>query len=192
MKKIFLTLCAVLTVVSVSATSEVNLHNHKEKERAVRNYTIVQQPAKTIMGIECRTSNDPNGGPYDIPRHWGKFYSEDILNKIPNKVSDNVMALYCDYEGDWTKPYNFVIGCEVTSKDMIPEGMVAKELPASTYAVYRIEGEYPKNLIETWNQIWHSDLKRLYTGDFEVYGERFYQPDSKEMNVFIAIEEQNN
>lgn len=152
-------------------------------------YTVVQKPAMIVVGIECRTSNAPEAGPHDIPKHWGKFYSEDILNKIPHKASDEVIALYCDYEGDYTQPYSFVIGCRVDAWDTIPTGMVAKTVPAGPYAVFRAVGEYPASLIETWGKIWQTPLKRAYTGDYELYGDKFTAGSPKEVEVFIAIEE---
>ncbi len=156
----------------------------------MKNYSVTQKPSLTVVGIECRTSNAPEEGPQDIPRLWGQFYSEDIINKIPNKVSNEVIALYCDYEGDYTQPYSLVIGCPVTSLDNIPEGMVAKIIPAGSYAVFRAIGEYPTSLIETWGSIWQTELKRTYTGDYEFYGEKFSSGSPKEVEVFIAIEKE--
>lgn len=155
----------------------------------MRNHTIVQKPALSVIGITCRTSNAPAEGPHDIPKLWGKFYSEDILNRIPNRVSDEVVALYCGYEGDYTQPYSIVIGCPVSSFDVIPEGMVAKTIPAGSYALFRAVGDYPKSLVDTWGEIWQqSNLKRTYTGDYELYGEKFVSGSPKEVEVFIGIE----
>lgn len=156
----------------------------------MKNYTIIQKPSLNIIGIECRTSNAPDDAPHDIPRLWGRFYGEDIINKIPNKAANEVMALYCDYEGDYTQPYSLVIGCPVNSLDEIPEGMVAKTISAGSYAVFRAIGEYPSSLIETWSKIWKTELKRTYTGDYEFYGEKFTSESQKEVEVFIAIEQE--
>ncbi len=57
------------------------------------NYKIVKKPSMIIVGIECRTSNAPHAGPQDIPKHWGRFYNEEIKSQIPNKISEDVMAL---------------------------------------------------------------------------------------------------
>lgn len=111
--------------------------------------------------------------------------------RIPNKISDEVVALYCDYESDYTAPYSLVIGCPVSSIDAIPEGLVAKTIPASSYAVFRTVGEYPESLIETWGNIWKlSELERTYTGDFELYGDKFLSGSPKELEVYIAIPEE--
>ncbi len=155
----------------------------------MQSYTVIKKPSQIVMGIECRTSNDPQAGPYDIPRHWKKFYSEDIIDQIPNKISNEIIALYCDYEGDYTQPYSLVIGCPVTSLDLIPIGMVAKIIPAGSYAVFRAIGDYPQSLVETWGQIWqHVDLERTYTGDYELYVNPFTSESTQEVEVFIAIQ----
>lgn len=152
------------------------------------NHMIVQKPAILVIGIDCRTSNAPDAGPKDIPKLWERFYGEDIISQIPNKISNEVIALYCDYEGDYTEPYSLVIGCPVSSIDTIPEGMVAKTIPASSYAVFHAVGEHPQALIETWGKIWKDpDLERTYSGDFELYGNKFISSSPKELEVYIAI-----
>lgn len=158
------------------------------KENVMDTHTIVKRPALLIIGIDCRTSNNPEAAPQDIPKLWDKFYREDVTNRIPNKLSNEVIALYCDYEGDYTKPYSVVIGCPVSSLDTIPEGMVAKTIPASSYALFRAIGEHPKSLIETWGHIWQqSNLERTYIGDFELYGNKFASGSPREVEVYIGI-----
>ncbi len=155
-------------------------------------YEVIQKPAIQVIGIECRTSNKPDAGPHDIPKLWGRFYSEDIIGQIPNKISQEVIALYCDYEGDYTQPYSVVIGCPVSSIDTVPKGMVAKTITASSYALFRSIGEYPESLVKTWENIWNrTDLKRTYSGDFELYGDKFVSGSPKELEVFIAISDKN-
>lgn len=155
----------------------------------MENYTVVNQPSKILIGIECRTSNASDAGPLEIPKLWERFYREDIINQIPHKTSNDVIALYCDYESDHTNSYTIIIGCQVSFFDAIPHGMVAKIIPSSSYALFRAIGEHPKSLIETWGSIWQQTaLKRTYTGDYEVYGEKFNGESTKEVEVFIAIE----
>lgn len=172
--------------------SPIGFHMKKSLNGAdiVKNHEIVQKPAIQVIGIVCRTSNAPEAGPQDIPKLWERFYREDVPNRIPNKLSNDIIALYCDYEGDHTAPYSIIIGCPVSSISSIPEGMVAKTIPSSSYAVFRAVGDHPKALIETWERIWkQSDLQRTYTGDFELYGDKFLSEAPKEVEVFIASED---
>ena len=152
-------------------------------------YKIINKELMQISGIELRTSNNPDSGPKEIPIHWENFYSDKIFEKIPNKISNEVIALYCDYEGDYTKPYSLIIGCSVSSTESIPSGLVLKNLPKTSYAVFTAIGEHPKALIETWENIWNSNLKRTYSGDFELYEENFMLKDIQKVEVYIAIEE---
>jgi hypothetical protein len=74
------------------------------------------------------------------------------------------------YEGDYTKPYSWILGCEVSSLDEIPEGLVGKVIPESKYAVFTTQGEFPQGLIAAWQAVWKSNLLRSYTSDFELTG----------------------
>jgi predicted transcriptional regulator YdeE len=150
-------------------------------------YTVIKRPSMTIMGIECRTTNTPEGAAKDIPQLWGKFYREDCLNKIPNKSSNEIISLYCDYEGDFTRPYSVVIGCPVSCVGKVPEGMVVKTIPACHYAHFKAIGEQPASVIETWGAIWKTKLPRTYKGDFEIYGDKFYSTP-QEVDVMVGIE----
>lgn len=152
-------------------------------------YSVIKKPEIIVIGIECRTSNAPDAGVYDIPRLWQQFFSENIKTQIPNKISDEIIALYCDYESDHTQNYSLVIGCAVSTIEELPEGMIAKTIPVGSYAVFSAVGEYPDCLIETWQSIWQTDLKRTYTSDYEFYGDKFLTAELKEVDVFIAIED---
>lgn len=180
MKKIF---AALITLIIFNTNYALG------QNQAMEDYKIIHKEAIQIIGIELRTSNTPDAGPKDIPLHWEKFFSENILEQIPNKTSNEVMALYCNYEGDYTQPYSLIIGCPVSSIDTIPEGLVAKKLPETSYALIPAIGEHPKKLIEAWGNIWQSSLKRTYAGDFELYGEDFAATSPQKVEVYIAIED---
>jgi predicted transcriptional regulator YdeE len=150
------------------------------------------RPSMIIVGISCRTLNDPKAAPIDIPKLWQRFHSENIASQIQNRASDEMIALYCDYEGDHTKPYTVVVGCPVTSVESMPEGMVVKIIPEGTYSKFLAIGEYPKALVDTWGEIWKTPLARTYTGDYEVYGESFAREKKKEVQVYVAVEGTNS
>jgi len=188
------TILSIATALVSNPLLAQNLSYRSDKtnfteENMMGSHKVVQKPAIRIIGIDCQTSNAPEAGLQDIPKLWGRFYGEDVLNRIPNKTSNEVIALYCDYEGDYTQPYSVVIGCPVSSIDIIPEGMVTKTIPASSYAVFRAIGEHPKALIETWGNIWkQSNLERTYTSDFELYGNKFVSGSPKEVEVYIGVD----
>jgi len=149
------------------------------------NYAIDSLAQKFIVGIAVRTSNLKAA--QDIPALWQQFHQTQVFQRITNKKSNYIFALYCDYEGDYTKPYTCLIGCEVTSTDHIPQDMVIKETPKSMYVVFKSQGEFPAELIKTWHAIWQAPLNRTYTGDFELYAPNFDPIENPEVDVYIAV-----
>lgn len=149
-------------------------------------YTYEKHAKKLFIGLELRTNNQE--APKTIAAHWGRFYKENILAQIPHQINGNVLALYTDYEGDYTKPYSCIIGCEVSSLEDVPVGLVGKEIPASRYAVYTSQGSFPQGLVDVWQTIWKSNMHRSYTTDFELYAADFNPVSNPTVKVYIAIE----
>lgn len=150
-------------------------------------HTIEHQKQKYFVGLELRTNNDECSTA--MPAHKDRFFNEHTPSKIRNKVNGNILALYTDYEGDYSKPYSWILGYEVSSLDDIPEGLVGKVIPASTYAVFTTQGEFPQGLIAAWQAIWNANLPRAYTSDFEVYRSGFDPQTNPQVKVYIAIDE---
>ena len=141
----------------------------------------------TIVGLSIRTSNDPGKADQDIPRLWNKFMAENTTSRIPNRVGETIYAIYTDYEGDHTKPYTLLIGCNVSNLDNIPEDLTVKIVPPANYTKFIAKGDLTKDaVINTWMEIWKTDLNRTYTTDIEVYGEKAMDPTDGEAEILIA------
>lgn len=104
---------------------------------------IVQQAtALRIMGIEHRTSNDE--AMQNIPPHWQRFTDDDVLARIPSKLSDEVYAVYAVYTHfenagvDNRGIYSLIIGAPVSSTQAVASGMSHAVLPASPRAVFPV------------------------------------------------------
>ena len=149
-------------------------------------YDITTKDQMLVMGLELRITPEGNQAAQEIPKFWNKFFSEKIIDKIPNQKTGEILGLYIDYEGDHTKPYSLVIGCEVTEANETPEGMAVKTLPASKYAKFTTNGPLPQGVINTWQTVWQTPLERTYTGDFELYKPSSH-PDKPEVDIYIAI-----
>lgn len=85
------------------------------------NLTIEHKKEKFFIGLELRTNNEKCS--LAMPAHKDRFFKENIPSQIPNKINGDILALYTDYEGDHTKPYSWVLGCEVSSLEQVPEGL---------------------------------------------------------------------
>lgn len=137
-----------------------------------------------IIGIAVRTTNENGQAGIDIPVLWDKFISEGIADKIPGKVDNTVYSVYTEYEGDFTKPYTTVLGCKVNTADTIPEGMKGIVIEKGTYIKRTTSVD---KVFEEWTKIWNSDIPRIYTTDFEAYGEKTQNPEEAAVEIFIAI-----
>ncbi|MDO4702466.1 GyrI-like domain-containing protein [Tannerella sp.] len=141
-----------------------------------------------IIGIAVRTTNANGQAATDLGKLWGQFMSEAISN-IPNAISEEIIAMYTDYEIDYQGDYTAIIGKKVGSLDEIPNGMIGREFPAAKFQKFIAKGEMPNAVVETWKAIWQQDatLHRAYQYDFEVYGEKSQNGNQSEVDIFISV-----
>ncbi len=149
--------------------------------------TIKTEPF-CVIGISVRTTNENGQGAIDIGGLWGRFFSEQVLEAIPNKVDNVIYSIYTEYEQDHTRPYTTIIGCRVEHLDEIPSGMKGIRIEGGTYAQLSARGDMQQGFVGSkWYEIWNSDLNRAYTADYEVYGEKAHNPADAEVDFLIAI-----
>lgn len=141
-----------------------------------------------VIGISIRTTNENRQSTKDILDLWGRFFASGVIEKIPNKASNEIICIYTDYEGDHMAPYTVVLGCPVKNFDDLPDGMVAKEIPKGQYQKFLAKGNLNEGVVfDAWEKIWTSNLNRAFTSDFEVYGEKAQNPEDAEVEIFIAV-----
>ncbi|WP_430906298.1 GyrI-like domain-containing protein [Maribacter sp. 2-571] len=147
-----------------------------------------KQEGFSVIGIKVRTINENGQAARDIGKLWHRFVSENIVAKIPNKISTSVLSIYTNYEKDHTAPYDTILGCMVDSLEDIPEGMVGQRFNDSNYLRFLANGDLSKGVVyKVWKEIWENDFDRLYTADFEVYGEKAQDPTNAEVEIFVAV-----
>lgn len=184
MKVIFLVLSFISSTLFCLG-GEIDSQEYVKGEELEMPYSIENQNKKFFIGLLLRTDNQKCL--LEMPLHKDRFFNENIIAKIPNKINGNILAVYTDYEGDFRGSYSWILGAEVSSLDEIPAGLVGKVIPESNYAIFTTKGEFPEGLIATWGAIWQSDLPRSYTADFELYSSDFDPSTNPEVKVYIAI-----
>ncbi|RYG44481.1 MAG: AraC family transcriptional regulator [Chitinophagaceae bacterium] len=141
-----------------------------------------------LIGIEVRTTNENGQSGKDIPTLWQRFMSDAIMEKIPSKTNSDIICVYADYEKDHTRPYTTVLGCKVDSLDTIPPGMRGITIGGGTYTKRVAAGNVlQKSVYNEWELIWNSTIPRTFTADFEVYGQKAWDPENGEVEIFVAI-----
>ena len=149
--------------------------------------TTATLPAFHIIGISVRTTNVNNKALKDIGDLFGNFAGQNIIQKIPGKITEDIYCVYTDYESDFNGPYTAIVGCKVSSLNGIPTGLIGKTIPDSKYQVYRSTGKLSISLSKTWEGIWNTDLNRRYSADFDIYGEKARDYENGLVDTYVAI-----
>jgi predicted transcriptional regulator YdeE len=160
----------LLTLMLFSLTAQSQIQTNTSK--AMNNQTVQKF---YIIGISTRTTNENGQSAKDIEALWGKFWGEEIQKQIPNKVSDEIYAVYTDYETDFTGLYTTIIGLPVSSLENIPEGFVSITIETAVYKKFVSKGKMPEAVFNTWLEIWQNKkLNRAYKADFTIHGKKYY------------------
>ncbi len=131
--------------------------------------SITQNKSFDIAGIELKTSNAV--GAQTIPAHWQKFFGEGVLEKIPNKLSNDIYAVYTNFQqiGSYNEcVYSLIIGTAVHKTAKLPAGLVSATIPALKRRIFAVKGGI-EQVGATWLDIWKQPLTRNFVADYEHY-----------------------
>ena len=152
-------------------------------------YEIVELEEKVVAGIKIKTTNQNGKAMQDIGITWQKLFTDGIYENILNKVNNKTIGLYTEYEGDYTKPYTFIAGAEVSREVQRGEEIESIIIPKGKYAKFIIIGDVQNSVGQAWQQIWNMNLKRKYTCDFEEYQNNSKDMQKQEIHIYIALDE---
>lgn len=142
-----------------------------------------------LVGLQLKgkTTNQNNQSSEDCGNLWQKFETEKIFDRIPEKLSNVIYAVYFDYEKDETNPFSYFIGCKVANDAEAPQELSELKIPTQKYLKFTAKGVMTGCITDTWKKIWDSDLNREFRFDFEVYDERSQDWNDAEVDVFISV-----
>ena len=145
----------------------------------------------TLIGLslKTKTTNENGQSNIDCGNLWQQFEKENYAGKIPGKLGDEILAVYHQYEGDYTKPFSYFIGCKVKAGTQVPQGLNSLIIPKGIYQQLIVKGKMPDCVVNAWKDIWISDIPRAYHADFEVYDERSKDWSNAEVEIFLSIKQ---
>jgi predicted transcriptional regulator YdeE len=124
-----------------------------------------------VVGPSIRTS--PEKAAQDIPAFWQRFSRQGFLERLPRRQNDpSLYAIYCEYEGDYSKPYTMILGVSVEPGTRTPDGTQRVLIPSGSYARFLAKGDPSQVIWSTWMHIcerWERRRERRYAADFERY-----------------------
>lgn len=151
------------------------------------NNVVIEEFQLIGIALKTKTTNENGQSGIDCGRLWQKFETENYIKRIPGKLSNEIFAVYHNYEGDYTKPFSYFIGCKVKKDTSVPEGFDSLRIADGTYEKILAKGTMPNCVADSWKNIWNSGLERAYNTDFEVYDEKSKDWNDAEVNIFIGI-----
>jgi predicted transcriptional regulator YdeE len=158
------------------------------------NTDLITKPAISLIGVAVRTTNAEEAGPNGrLGALWNTYFASGIAEQTQVSNSHLMYALYTDYESDASGAYTVVIGHErVDAEAAVPSGLEQATIPEAQYMVFKTKrGPVFEVVLQTWKEIWAyfetSPIKRAYTGDFELYDGRDFNPADAEVNIYIAV-----
>ncbi|GGA06189.1 putative transcriptional regulator protein YobU [Paenibacillus marchantiophytorum] len=156
-------------------------------------YTI-NKPAIQLTGVSVRTTNAEEMGPNGrLPQLWESYFGSQIAAQLPTNNGNLIYALYTDYESDATGAYTVIIGHETAEGAMQGEPIFTSALvPESKFLVFTSEkGPVYEVVGQAWAGIWayfqESEEVRTFTGDYELYDSRNFDPMNTQVQIYIAI-----
>ena len=148
---------------------------------------VIIEPFR-VIGISVDTINEGGQSATDIGNLWNRFLSEQMLNKIPNKVDDTIYSIYTNYQGDHTQRYTTLLGCKVHSFDEIPEGLQGHSFGGGSYVLLESKGDITQGMVYTqWQKIWDMEIDRSFKADFEIYGPEAQNPKDAKVMFYVGV-----
>ena len=99
-----------------------------------------------------------------------------------------VIAVYHNYEGDHTQPFEYFIGCKVAADTPVPEGLSSLEVKGGKCTRFVAKGPIPMCIAQTWQEIWADEgIDRAYHYDFEVFGEQASDLSNAVVDIFVSV-----
>ena len=139
------------------------------------------------LSLGRKTTNENGQSAIDCGSHWQKFEAGKYAERIPNKINDEIFAVYHNYESDHTGSYSYFIGCKVNGNTVAPEGMDCLVISKAEYVKIIAKGIMPDCVANAWRNIRVGNLERTYRADFEIYDERSKDWNAAEVGIYVGV-----
>jgi len=146
-----------------------------------------------VIGIEARTNNSQESSAEGaIPKQWQRLFMENLLNHVPDKLDQSIVAVYTNYASDWNGDYTYILGAKVKPGAKAPDGMVSKSIPAGKYVEFVSKRGRPEQVVpEMWKEVWAyfqipGNPSRAYGRDYEIYDD-LSDPTNMQVRLYVGV-----
>jgi predicted transcriptional regulator YdeE len=152
------------------------------------------QDSFLVAGYSARTNNAAEAsGKGKIGPLWQRWFAENLGANVPNRIGNDILAVYSDYASDEKGDYTYTLGVRVSGTDGLPADLKYRKIAAGRYAVFTTDyGPVTQVVPAEWQKIWAapaSELggKRAFVTDFEVYDQRAADPQHAQIDIHIRL-----
>ncbi|MGP4072983.1 GyrI-like domain-containing protein [Piscibacillus sp. B03] len=130
-----------------------------------------------------------------MPQFWNESHANGTVEQISRQAGDlGVLGVCMDFSSDLEK-LSYVIGIEKTKHEPM-DGLVEKEIPEATWAVFESVGAMPNAIQNVWKRIfseWFPSTGYEHAGgpEIEVYPNSDAYSEGYRCEVWIPIKEKN-
>lgn len=112
---------------------------------AEMNYRIETMESFRIVGVKLRANWSPEKqeGFTEVPKFWAKHAQLGTIPQLCEIMDPSMPGILGVSAGDWQHEGQFDYYIAVASDKSAPEGMVAYEVPACTWAIFECKGPMP-------------------------------------------------
>ncbi len=147
-----------------------------------------------VCGISIRTNNTLEMTEEGkIKKLLERFFTENLLERIPNKVGADLFSVYFNYESDYTGDYDYLVGVKVKSEYNRDEFKTVQIQPGHYLKLKTQLGSLPQVVYDLWGKIWKMSKKELggsrsYQTDYEIYGKEAQNPKHANVDIYLGIQ----
>lgn len=139
------------------------------------------------LALARKTTNANGRSSHDCGKLWSEFEAADMVSKIKNRLTDDVIAVYHQYEGNQMQSFSYFIGCKISPDDEASEELDYLTITEGVYQKISVSGKMPDCMTNAWKEIHDSDIKRAFTADFEIYGPKSQNWDNAEIEIMLSV-----
>src|ERR1700712_161869 len=105
--------------------------------------TKLEEITLTGLSLKTKTTNENGQSMIDCGNLWQGFEKGNYADKIPGKLTNEILAVYHQYDGDYSKPFSYFIGCKVKAGSEAPQGTENLTIPKGVYQKIVARGKMP-------------------------------------------------
>lgn len=155
------------------------------------NYRIVEKESFTVAGKALEVDTRDGNNFKMIPPFWKENRQNGTCQKLCGMGLNNGLLGVCVDMDHEKEKFVYMIGTEVSKETGAP-GLVKREIPAATWAVFTSVGPMPGAIQDVWNRIfqeWFPSTNYEHAGiaELEVYPPGDPSAEDYQCEVWVAV-----